>query len=376
MKKKKEILMISKPLGPPWNDSGKNLVRDIMRNLPGERFRAFVPKQTRLGLPHVIEETIYRDSGAFAPAASQNFRLFLRLLMPDPGIDIYHFFFAPNTRSSKAARLVRRLKRKACVQNISSAPKSYRNIEELIFGDRIVVHSDHTKEQLEQSGIPHVRRIYPGISPPEPVTTERRGKAEALIGGKEGPLIIYPGDYSFSGAIPTLLAAIPPVLSQYPSARFCLACRIKTEEDRSFEKRLIDRLVAEGIRPSVVIVNETDDFQALVAISDIAVFPATSLYAKMDIPLALLDCLAHGKPLILSDIRPLNEILKRPAGILIPPESPDALSRALTTLLGDADRTARMSREGLRILSEHFDIRRLASRYAEIYEELRYERRR
>ena len=369
----KEIVIVSKPLGPPWNDSGKNLVRDIIAHIPEERFRAFVPRGVRLGFPHVTEEELYGSSGSYAPALSQNLRLFLRLLKPDRRAGIYHFFFAPNPRSSQAARILIRVKRKPCVQNISSKPGSFDNVEDLIFGDRVIVHSNFTRREIEARGVRNVTRIYPGIVPPPSPDSERQRRAEALVGGRDGSLILYPGDYRFSGAIPALTAAIPAVRARHPRSRFILACRIKTPEDRQYEKNMVEKLEADGTRDAVVIINDVPDFIALISLCDLIIFPATSLYAKMDIPLALIECLAMGKPLIITDSPPLKEILKRPAGILIPPDSPDDLSRAILELLSDEERRQTMGEEGRQTVSEHFDIRKLALQYAEIYKELRDE---
>lgn len=372
--RRKEIFIVSKPLAPPWNDSGKNLVRDIMAHLPGERFRAFVPRGTDLEMPHVVSEDIYPSAGSFAPALAQNLRLFARLLRPGRRPAIYHFFFAPNPRSSQACRLIRSLKRRPCVQNISSRPKDLDDIGGLIFGDRVVVHSDYMKSELVRRGVRNVSRIFPGIAPPVPPGAERRRKAEALVGGGKGPLILYPGDYIYSGSIPALTAAIPSVLARHPEARFIFACRIKTPEDRDFERRMVAGLESAGVRKAVVIINDVPDFLALVSLCDLVAFPAVSLYAKMDIPLALLECLGLGKPLVVTDFSPLKEVLTRPSGILIPPDDPEALSAALNGLLGDERRRLAMGREGVGAVNDEFNIGRLASGYADIYRELRNEK--
>ena len=370
----REIVIVSKPLGPPWNDSGKNLARDIVAHLPGERFRVFVPRGTTLGLPHAAEEGIYRAAGSYATALSQNARLFARLLRPSPRPSLFHFFFAPNPRSSRAARFLRRWRGAPCVQNVSSEPKPGVEIAPLIFGDRVVVHSEHTRARLEDQGVRGVVRIYPGIEIPDDPGPARAARARELLGGTgAGPVILYPGDYRFSGAIPAVTAAIPAVLARYPGARFVLACRIKVPEDVEFQRRMCADLEAGGTRGAVVIVNDIPDFRALVSVCDLAIFPALSLYAKMDIPLALLECLGLGKPLVLSQVGPLTEILSRPAGITVPPESGEALAGAIMEILGDHARRAAMSEEGRRLVRERFDIRRIVGEYANLYRELRDE---
>jgi glycosyltransferase involved in cell wall biosynthesis len=167
---------------------------------------------------------------------------------------------------------------------------------------------------------------------------------------------------------------MPKILAEFPDAGFCLACRIKTEDDRLYERKILGRLEAEGLRKFVHVVNATDDFPALASVSDIAVLPVSSLYAKMDIPLAVIDCLALGKPVVLAAVGPLKEILKKEGGKLIPPRAPEALSGAVIGILNDKSLYKKMGVSARQIAEEYFDIRKLALRYMELYKELRDEK--
>ena len=112
-----ETLLISKPIAPPWHDSGKNLVRDLVRHCPEVAHRVLTTRGFSLDLDHVTEEPLYGKPGAFAPGLLQNARVLARLLRPDRQ-QVYHFFFAPNPRTSSVARLALTFKRRATVQTI------------------------------------------------------------------------------------------------------------------------------------------------------------------------------------------------------------------------------------------------------------------
>lgn len=104
------VLMVSKPIVPPWSDSGKNLVRDIVAHTPGYRFHVLVTRGAPAPFPDAVAEPIYGDAGAYAPSLAENLRVLRRLARPDR-VPLYHFFFAPNPRTSTAARWILRLKR-------------------------------------------------------------------------------------------------------------------------------------------------------------------------------------------------------------------------------------------------------------------------
>lgn len=347
-----------------------------MMNAPGEMFRVFATRDTDLSSAHILCDTVPFRSGAFSPPLWQNLLILLRLLPPDPDADIYHFFFAPNPRTSRMARFITGRKGKLSVQNVSSSPRSYEGVSRLIFGDRVVVHSDYNLRRLRESGVERVSRIYPGIVVRPDLPPGRREAARKMLGvGGEERLILYPGDYGFSGAVDTILEAIPSVARESDDAVFVLACRIKVPGDRDIQSQLVARLGREGLLGRVRIVNETSDFAGLVAACHMAIFPVASLYAKMDIPLALLECLDAGLPIVLSDVAPVNEVMKRRAGHLIPPagEGSGELAEAVLRLLADDSERGRMSGEARIIVREHFDIRNLAREYEALYRELRGE---
>ncbi|MBA2443485.1 MAG: glycosyltransferase family 4 protein [Rubrobacter sp.] len=60
------------------------------------------------------------------------------------------------------------------------------------------------------------------------------------------------------------------------------------------------------------------------------------------------EALAHGLPVIACSTGPVPELVGREAGLLVPPEDPEALSGALDRLLGDPDLRRRLSEAACR----------------------------
>ena len=76
------VLFVSKPVAPPWNDSSKNLVRDLALGLT--RYAPAV--MTRRGEDHSLGGAVAADpvypasAGGFAPGMKDNARVMGRLL--------------------------------------------------------------------------------------------------------------------------------------------------------------------------------------------------------------------------------------------------------------------------------------------------------
>ena len=78
-----EVLFVSKPVAPPWNDSSKNLVRDIAGHL--ERHSPVLMGRPGQACPidRGRVEAVYgaASEGSFAPSIRENLGVFRHLLL-------------------------------------------------------------------------------------------------------------------------------------------------------------------------------------------------------------------------------------------------------------------------------------------------------
>lgn len=367
------VLMVSKPIQPPWDDSAKNLARDLVRFSVRHSYRVMgvmgLPGASAPG-PRAVVDPVYRGTGAYSPSLGQNLRVLRRLLRPDD-CDIYHFFFAPNPMTSLAARMVRGLKkRKRLVHTICSAPATFEGIQRHMFAHRVVALSENTRQALLENGVPDVIRIPPGIDGSTRVSAaEKASVREELELPPDKPLVLYAGDYQFSSAADTCVRALPEIIKN-SDAHFVFACRIKQDLSRLEEQRIKAWAHEHGLAGRVHFFNELERIQHLVAAAAVQVLPAESLYAKMDIPLVLLESLREEVPVVIADVLPLAEILERPVGLAIPPEAPAQLAAAVLELLDSPQRRRDMGREGRSLVRRVYDATVVAAAYEKLYDQL------
>jgi glycosyltransferase involved in cell wall biosynthesis len=364
------ILMISKPIAPPWNDSSKNLVKDLASAGARFTYRVLTPRGYQLAAPQVECEQIYRAVGAHTPPLVQNLRVLARLLRPDRTA-ITHFFFAPNLKTSLSARAALTLRRRRTVQTVCSTPASFQRAGMLLFAERVVVLSRHTQRQLVDAGVPARRLVMipPGIQIPDPPSPDSRRAIRARFGlPVDRPVVIYPGDYQFSDAARTVARAIL-ALDDIP-VFFVFACRIKQPASLEIEAEIRELLDAGGALPRVLMLREVEDMLALLGACDLCVLPAESLYAKMDLPLVLLEAMALGVPPVVADQPPLCELAHPGAGLTVPPRDPQALARAIRDLTSNPERLGELGAGARAAARRHYSIDAVSRRYETLYEEL------
>jgi len=365
------VQIVSKPVAPPWDDSGKNIVKELVDHAGRYAYRIMSVAGYTHPSPLVASEPLYGDPGSYSPGIGQNLRALGRAIRPGKAA-LLHFFFAPNPVSSWGGRTARLLSGRWTVQTVSSAPRSWKGVGSLLFADRIIVLSEHSKRRLLAEGVKEsrVRMVRPGITPVD-VSEERRILAQRKIGVQEAqPTILYPGDLEFSSAAETIAASLPEIGRALPKVKMIFACRPKTPAARVKEELLKERLAASGCLERTVLLGKVDDMPALLAAASLVVLPADDLYAKMDIPLVILEAMSLGVPVLVADAAPLNEAVADEAGAAVPAHDSSALASAVIQLLSNPDRLRKTGEKGRTVFQERFLAGRMAAEVELVYDEL------
>ncbi len=357
-----KILLISKPLCPPWHDSGKNWARDVATYASGEGFQhhVLVPSghEGWSGVEGVVVEPIYAGGGRYSPRLLDNVRAMRRLVERCP-CDAVHFCFAPNRRTSGLARLAMRWRKQPSIHTILSVPARFEEARSMIFADRVVCVSRSTADRLSEIGVRGVEVVLAGIPVEAPLREgggERLREAAAALGVEGGrPVVLFPGDYEFSQAADVFAGAVERLWRE-TEAVFVFACRIKRaaslERERAIQARLAEPFRAGRVR----FLREVGDMRALLALSRAVALPAESTFAKMDLPVVILEAMAEGVPVALADVAPLREVLgqEQEGGALVPPLDPGALAEALRPWVLDEEAARQVGSAGrARVIRRH-----------------------
>jgi len=359
---KHDVRFVTKPLAPPWNDSGKNLPWTIASHLKRHRARVWTPRGGGLPpAPNVVAEPFVAAGGPFRNALLTNAEIVARLLSPLPRVGLTHFFFTPTPTTARVAALIRKARPLTpMVQNVNSLPAEPSSLGDLVFGDRVVVLSRQAEELLSDRLGARVVRIPPCVPALDAPNVARRAR----------PTFVYAGDLEFSMGAMRVAEAIPSLLRRV-EADVLFACRAKTERARVVERSV--RHVLETARvpeERVQWLGELDDVPTLLASVTALVLPVDTLYAKMDLPLVALEALQLGTPCILGDLPPLRELASCGGCELVDPGDPLGLAAAMTRCARDHADWQGLSEAARASWRAHFRPDVVVPRYEEIYDSL------
>ncbi|HEU5075554.1 MAG TPA: glycosyltransferase family 4 protein [Polyangiaceae bacterium] len=307
------LLFVSKPIGPPYQDGTKCLVRDIALHLKSVTPVVMTSRGARpfeAGSDHVVTWPVYASPGKYQPGLGQNLRAVWSLLS-GADADIWHFVFAPNPKSSMMGAWLKRARGVPALQTIASPPRHFEHPDKLVFGDIVVAQSSWTRDRLEQAfrdaklTAPRIEVIAPPVPALLPKSADEAARARALLEIPEGaPMFVYPGDLETSSGARTIAALVKPLAERVPGAVVVFAYRMKTAEAPAIAAKLQAELDPASVRFS----GDVPDVLALISSATAVVFPVDDLWGKVDLPIVLLESMELGVPVIALDSGPLKDL--------------------------------------------------------------------
>lgn len=181
----------------------------------------------------------------------------------------------------------------------------------MLFGDELVVQSRATETNLlnaaraERFELPPLSVVPPPVAALVQPTSDAIAAARAELGiGPGERIVLYPGDLEVSSGADVTQALVKPLCERFPDAVVVFAYRNKTP--RAAERAATLKQLLQGQR--VRITDRVASMHALLAASDIVIFPVDDLWGKVDQPIVLLEALALGVPCLVLDRGPLRDI--------------------------------------------------------------------
>jgi glycosyltransferase involved in cell wall biosynthesis len=111
---------------------------------------------------------------------------------------------------------------------------------------------------------------------------------------------------------------------------------------------------------------DRSDVPVLLAAADITVL----ISDWEGLPIAVLESLAAGRPVVASDVDGVGEILRDGGGTCVPPGDVDAIAAALRDMLHDGTARRRAAHIGLSTIANSYDAPRMMAQYQDVVSEM------
>ena len=366
----KKILLITRPISPPWDEASKNFAYYLAKSL--DTFEFLLLTKGRLEeLPSRIEQKPIYTSNHLD--IWQKLRI-LKVTSFKNKVDIIHFMLTPAKLNAFGFKTFLKSRRAKTIQTIATLREdlfSASDFKKILFANHIITYSDYAKNKLNALGFSNITRIYPGIDLEKYVFQTKDLPAMELFKISENDFVItYPGEYTRLGATDEIVASLPTLFEKIPNAKFVFACRVKNEKDALKKAEVVTKLKEKGILEKVIFTDTFTDMPKLYNLSDIVVFPVHDMKGKFDVPLAVIEAMACEKPVIISDLPILQEFATKENSVIIKTGETSSLIAACEKLQQNPEQAISIGKSAREYVEKNFNINDVAKKYAEVYEQL------
>ena len=374
----KKILLVTRPISPPWDEGSKNFAYYLAKNIRNEKLEINLmgkndlpelPKNVRLHKIYTTSEI--RDFNFFQKIRSLFFQFKTK-----GQFDINHYFFTPTKLNSFLIKNFLKSAKTKTVQTIAALREdlwSDEDIKKLIFADLVITYSNYAKNKLGSLGFKNVKRIYPGIDLEKYKFQQKNPALLKKYNLKNSDFIInFTGEYVRLGAMDRVIESFIEISKKIPEARLFLAVRIKNEKDAQKKKGIIEKIKQASISEKVSFYEKDEEFSMndVYNICDISLFPVENMYGKFDIPLAVIEAMACEKPLILTDLEILKELGNQNNAVVIKKDDNHSLTNAILDLYQNKEKREQLGKNARKFCEENFDVKNIAEVYQENYEKI------
>lgn len=221
--------------------------------------------------------------------------------------------------------------------------------------NHVVVQSKNNQNILENNGVDKnkISLLPVGIDEEDanPLNENVLNAVSNTLQSKENEVtFLYLGALRPIRGFDSLIKAFPAVIKNNPNARLVVLARGATDEKC---KTLLSELKIKGLDSNVSVFGgwlEKDEVRSYIELSDIVVLPF--VLVPSDIPIAALEALARGKPIVVSPVDGLPELAVN-RGIIVDPLNTQKFSDELLSLSEDVEKIDMYKDEARRFIETY-----------------------
>src|SRR4051812_23743376 len=213
-----------------------------------------------------------------------------------------------------------------------------------VAANAVVVPSEAAAAPLRHLGV-RVRVVPYGVPPSAAGPADRRPPGERPVVGTLATVSSRKGSDVF-------VDAAHRVRTLVPAADFRMVGPLAARPERAWAERVVARAQADGIRRAT-----TTDASRELREWDVFILPSR----EDPFPLALLEAMASGVPVVATCVDGIPEQLAHDAGVLVPRDDPTALATAIVDLLHRPERRAALARAARERVERTYSLERQAN---------------
>lgn len=204
-----------------------------------------------------------------------------------------------------------------------------------------------------------LQRFQPG--PPAPELRARLGLTPADF------VLLFVGNTKPAKNLSTALDALAAVRPSLPTAKLIITTELQHSNSDVSQARLLAQIAALGLEPAIIQLGIVDNMPELMRLSDVLLAPFLDTFGPSDYFMAALEALACGKPVIVSPVGGMPEVVTEQVGRLVNPHDATALATAILELALEPAKRLQMGKAAAQQAATAFAPQQAAQQFDAIY---------
>lgn len=229
--------------------------------------------------------------------------------------------------------------------------------------------SDHVRQSMHHYGMSDVQLTQPAVDldrftparDPEPMR-------EQLGLGDDEVAVLFVGNAKPQKNMEGVLQAMHEVRRQSPNARLIVTTELaQSSSDENLER--LRRMMSDlDLEDSTIQLGIIDNMAELMNAADLLVAPFRDSFGPSDYFMAALEMMASGRPVVVSRVGGMPEVIESSFGRLVEAEDVDAISAAVQAYVDDAAARADAGQAARQYTEQHFKPSVVVDRFHTLYE--------
>jgi N-acetyl-alpha-D-glucosaminyl L-malate synthase BshA len=226
--------------------------------------------------------------------------------------------------------------------------------------DGVTTVSDSLKAQtIETFGIQHPITVIPNFYAPAEVQTSRGAVRQQLQVSEDEHLLLHMSNVRPGKRVIDILEAVAALKN-----RSQVKLLILSGGDFESYQAELSRL---NLNDSVIVIQNVEDIEPYLLACDMGVYASEG----ESFGLSILETLAHGKPVVATEVGGIPEVIcDGHTGLLVPMHSPKALAAAIDQLIDHPERTTAMGEAAAKDAKARFTPAVIRDQYLAYYRDL------
>lgn len=238
---------------------------------------------------------------------------------------------------------------------------------------RFIAISENVKRSMTKIGIEDSRIsvIPPAIDLARFNHQIEKDAARKRLGLNPGELIIlFVGNTHPTKNLETVIDVLALLKKEFPNIKLIITTELRNGESESRDRFIFNKISALNVSNHIQFLGIVDYMPDLMAAADLLLAPFLSTEGPSDYFMSALEAMAVGRPVVVSHVGGMPEVVDHGLGYLVDPMQVDQISSIVSRLLADPDERRAIGKTAAEFARMRFDPEVISKKHLAIYNEV------